>query len=62
MPSTRISMTLNNGNGYFNNKPSLPRVVNTPVKPGRKIGMDLNTTMLGRIANAPAGCGGCGGH
>ena len=59
----KMSMTLNNGNGIYNypvlNNSTL--VNNSAVKQVRRVGMDLNTSMIGRIKFAPAGCGGCGG-
>ena len=57
----KMNMTLVNGNGIYNNRPIISNR-NVQLKPARKIGIDLNTTMIGRIQNAPAGCGGCGGR
>ena len=54
--STLFKMNFNNSNQMYgtNNK----RTTNS--QPVKKVGMDLNTTMIGRIKNAPAGCGACG--
>lgn len=52
----KISMTLNSGNAIYNYP--VPR--NTP-RQVRRVGIDLNNPMIGRIQFAPAGCGGCGG-
>ena len=53
----KMSMTLNSGNSIYN----YPISRNTVQRPVRKVGIDLNTPMIGRIQFAPAGCGGCGG-
>jgi hypothetical protein len=56
MPA-KMSMTLNSGNAIYN----YPIARNTAVRQVRKVGIDLNNPMIGRIQFAPAGCGGCGG-
>jgi hypothetical protein len=55
----KIPMTLVNGNGVYNNRSNVI-VNNTRAKPARKVGMGLNTGMIGRIQNITVGCGGCG--
>jgi hypothetical protein len=57
----RIQMTFHNGNEAYNlAQKRISNKNNYSSKPLVKVGMDLNTTMIGRIKNAPAGCGGCG--
>jgi len=53
--STLFKMNFNNSNQMYG-----IRNKNTNSQPVKKVGMDLNTTMIGRIKNAPAGCGACG--
>jgi len=68
--SIRMSLVIDNGNGIYNrrlnfnsSKPSITGVSVPSVnkQPVRRLRMDLHTPMIGRIANAPAGCGSCGG-
>lgn len=53
--SSLFKMNFNNSSQMYG-----VRSKNSNSQPVKKIGMDLNTTMLGRIKNAPAGCGACG--
>ena len=54
--STLFKMNFNNSNQMYGTRNK--RTTNS--QPVKKVGMDLNTTMIGRIKNAPAGCGACG--
>lgn len=56
----RIQMTFHNGNELYNISQRRSTNKNNSSNSAVKLGMDLNTTMIGRIKNAPAGCGGCG--
>ena len=56
--STLFKMNFNNANQMYGTRSN--NNTSTSKNPVKKVGMDLNTTMLGRIKNAPAGCGACG--
>lgn len=64
----RMSLVIDRGNGFFNKKlnfnttnPITAAPTITRNQNARRLRMDLHTPMIGRIANAPAGCGSCGG-
>jgi hypothetical protein len=67
--SVRLPMFIDNGNGIgsfnrltFNaNTPNNSRQVLNKKSTIRRLRMDLNTSMIGRIEGARAGCGSCGG-
>jgi len=56
--SSLFKMNFSNSNqvyGIRNNN-----VVNPSSRNNVKLGMDLGNSMIGRIKNAPSGCGACG--
>ena len=64
----RLPMRIDNGSGIgtysrlnFNISNNSIPVPLAKKKLVRRLRMDLNTSMIGRIANAPSGCGSCGG-
>lgn len=64
----RIPMRIDNGSGIgtysrlnFNISNNPTPTVLVKKQPVRRLRMDLNTSMIGRIEGARAGCGSCGG-
>jgi len=51
-------MSLHNGNN--NLAQSQKKTISKPVGSSNKVKMNLQSPMIGRIHNTPAGCGGCG--
>ena len=67
--SFRLPMFIDNGSGigsysrltFKANNPNISRQVLNKKSTIRRLHMDLNTSMIGRIEGARAGCGSCGG-
>ena len=55
--SSLFKMNFSNTNQIYGNRNNN---VNSSSRNNVKVGMDLNTAMIGRIKNAPVGCGACG--
>jgi len=52
-----FKMNFSNSNQVYGNRNNS---VSSSSKNNVKIGMDLGNSMIGRIKNAPSGCGACG--
>ena len=57
-PSSIFKMSFSNSNQIYGTRNN--NVVNPSSTNKVKIGMDLGNSMIGRIKNAPVGCGACG--